>query len=161
MYVLLPLTGAALALIFYIVVGAGLFTLAGTQPGFTIVGLAALVGMFSTQAAQKLKDIAEGLFARAPVSSDHLTVAPTLALSSISTGKGPQAGGTPITLKGAGFAAGLKVAFGTKAATDVKVVNDTEASAITPPADAVGAVDVSVAIGSRPPAVVRNAFTYE
>lgn len=67
MYILLPVSGAVLGLIFYITIRGGLFpqaTIQQTSP-FGFVALSALVGMFSVQAALKLQDIAETVFTKA------------------------------------------------------------------------------------------------
>lgn len=67
MYILLPVTGALMGLIFYIIFRGGLFpqaTIQQTSP-FGFVALSALVGMFSVQAALKLQDIAETVFTKA------------------------------------------------------------------------------------------------
>jgi hypothetical protein len=67
MYILLPVTGAMLALIFYVAVRGGLFpqaTIQQTSP-FGFIALSALVGLFSVQAALKLQDIAETVFTKA------------------------------------------------------------------------------------------------
>src|SRR4029450_10787530 len=54
MYVLLPFSSAALGFVFYLVIRAGVYQpTAGTS--YLLVGLAALVGMFSAQATEKLK----------------------------------------------------------------------------------------------------------
>ena len=60
MYVLLPFWSSALGFVFYLVIRAGLYQpTAGTS--YLLVGLAALVGLFSAQATEKLKAIAEGV----------------------------------------------------------------------------------------------------
>ena len=67
MYILLPVTGAMLGLIFYIAIRGGLFpqaTIQQTSP-FGFVAISALVGLFSVQAALKLQDIAETVFTKA------------------------------------------------------------------------------------------------
>ena len=64
-YVLRPFTGAALALIFYYAIAGSLATSPTTNK--TLVGyaaIAALVGMFTDQAAAKLKTIAEGILSK-------------------------------------------------------------------------------------------------
>ena len=67
-YVLLPFTGAILAVIFYFVVRGGFFSpqasFENTSP-FGFAALAALVGLFSPQATLKLKEIAETIFHQA------------------------------------------------------------------------------------------------
>ena len=65
-----PLIGAALALIFYFVFRGGLMVLstppdalkADTINPFGIAGLGSLVGMFSKEASDKLKEVAESVF---------------------------------------------------------------------------------------------------
>ena len=74
MYILLPLVGACLALIFYFIVRGGFFAPSAkfdqTSP-FGFAAMAGLVGLFSQQAALKLKQIAETLFTRAEQGEDH------------------------------------------------------------------------------------------
>jgi hypothetical protein len=64
-FILRPFIAIPLALIFYFVVRGGFFTVsAGTEAisTFGIAGLAGLVGMFSKQAIDKLKEVFENLF---------------------------------------------------------------------------------------------------
>jgi hypothetical protein len=67
MYVLRPFVGTTLALVFYFVIRGGLFspqaTIAQTSP-FGFAGLAGLIGLFSEQAALKLKEVAETLLSK-------------------------------------------------------------------------------------------------
>ena len=75
MYVMLPFVGATLALLFYLVVRGGFFSpeasVSETSPsGFA--ALAGLVGLFSEQAAQKLRSIAGTLFQETPSGPDPL-----------------------------------------------------------------------------------------
>jgi hypothetical protein len=64
-YAMLPLAGALMAFIFYVVVRGGLFSPSAsfkdTSP-FGIAAIAVLVGMFSQAAALKLQQVAETLF---------------------------------------------------------------------------------------------------
>jgi hypothetical protein len=72
-YFLTPLAGAGLATAVYIVLRAGLISGGGATPdafGFAAVGI--LVGLFVQQAAEKLKDVFETLFAEGPKGSDSL-----------------------------------------------------------------------------------------
>jgi hypothetical protein len=66
MYLFLPFVGSTLSLIFYLVLRGGLFSpqasVAATSP-FGFAGIAGLVGMFSNQAALKLQEVAESIFA--------------------------------------------------------------------------------------------------
>ncbi|MBC8249010.1 MAG: hypothetical protein H8E90_04975 [Anaerolineales bacterium] len=79
-YILLPFVGSTLALVFYFVVRGGLFspsaTIQETSP-FGFAALAGLVGMFSDQAAEKLREVAATLLAPTPKGEDH--VAPKTA----------------------------------------------------------------------------------
>jgi hypothetical protein len=83
-YVLIPLVGAVLAVITYVVVRAGLITggtgglALGNPFGFAAIGM--LVGLFSGQAAEKLKEVFETLFAPTQAGEDSLgtETAPTI-----------------------------------------------------------------------------------
>lgn len=67
MYALLPFVGAAIAFVFYVVVRGGFFSpsssFSETSP-FGFAAMAAVVGMFSTQAILKLKQVAETMLTR-------------------------------------------------------------------------------------------------
>jgi len=67
MYFMLPFAGAALALVFYLVVRGGFFSpqssFQETSP-FGFAAFAALIGMFSSQAVLKLKEVAEVLLSK-------------------------------------------------------------------------------------------------
>jgi hypothetical protein len=166
MYVLLPVSGAAIAVIFFLVVYAGLYTVQGTG-SFILVGLAALVGMFSSQAAEKLKMIAEGLLMPAPQGAN--TVAPqqtreaaqsaALTVTSIVPSSGTTAGNQPVTISGTGFSGGITVTFGGVNATNVQAVNDTTITANTPRADAAGPVDVVTRVGTAS-MTLHDGYTY-
>jgi hypothetical protein len=58
---------------------------------------------------------------------------PAIDLTAIAPATGPAAGGTRVTLEGAGFQPGLRVYFGGVPATDVNVVSLARAEATTPP----------------------------
>jgi len=73
-----------------------------------------------------------------------IIVNPTLV--SISPSSGDIAGGTKVTLRGTGFAAGASVVFGTLPATNVTVVDSTTITANVP-AHGAGTVDVKVTTG--------------
>ena len=72
-FVLLPFTGAILAVIFYFVVRGGFFSpqasFENTSP-FGFAALSALVGLFSPQATLKLKEIAETIFTKPAAGGD-------------------------------------------------------------------------------------------
>jgi hypothetical protein len=65
MYVLLPFTGATMAVVFYVIIRAGLLPLQNTKNvSLGIIAIAIFVGLFSQQAAVKLKDIADAFLAK-------------------------------------------------------------------------------------------------
>jgi hypothetical protein len=67
MYFMLPFAGSALALVFYLVVRGGFFSpqssFQQTSP-FGFAAFSALIGMFSSQAVLKLKEVAEVLLSK-------------------------------------------------------------------------------------------------
>ncbi|HEY7170160.1 MAG TPA: hypothetical protein VH417_04885 [Vicinamibacterales bacterium] len=72
-YAMQPFTGAALALVFYLVVRGGFFSpqssFQNTSP-FGFAAFAAMIGMFSEQAVLKLRDIATILLTKAETGSN-------------------------------------------------------------------------------------------
>jgi hypothetical protein len=142
MYYLLPFSGAAIGTIFFLVFLAGFFSPEGasSQSYFVMVGVAALVGMFSAQAVEKLKKISEAILTSVPPAADK-TPQP-LGLTSVEPSTGPISGGTAVALTGTGFATGATVTFGGAPATGLKVTS-TKIDAVTPP-HAAGKVDVEV-----------------
>ena len=160
-YITLPILGATMATVFYLVVRGGFFSpqseISDTSP-FGFAALAALIGMFTEQAAEKLKQITETLFATAPQGADHAG-APTV--DSVSPDKGPQAGGTEVTITGSGFTQGAKVTFGGQEAANVQVASGgTSITAATPAAAELGAVPVEVANSDGQKGSLANGFTY-
>lgn len=166
MYVVLPWSSAALGFVFFLVIRAGLYDpSAGTS--YLLVGLAALVGMFSSQAAEKLKAIAEGLFAKAPQgtnsappSSNDTPLSPTATITSVSPASGPTFGGTVVTILGSGFVAPSTVRFGNTLSPQVTDVDSNTLRAIAPPASVIGSVEIGVAPAQRTEVVKANAYAY-
>ena len=79
MYLSVPLVGALLALLFYIVLRGGLVTTQASSTDLNIYGfaaIAALVGLFSEQATVKLRNIFEALFTKSESASDPLKTEP-------------------------------------------------------------------------------------
>jgi hypothetical protein len=75
-YLLKPVLGAVLATLLYFVLRAGLFSpSASTEQAspYGFAAIAALAGLFSDQAVEKLRVIAEELFQRPEVQKDHYT----------------------------------------------------------------------------------------
>jgi hypothetical protein len=84
-----------------------------------------------------------------------------LALTSVAPASGPPAGGTAVTLTGAGFAGTLNVMFGSLAATGVSIVSPTSITATTPPGGggsvAVTVIDVNDSLNTS---TLASGFTY-
>lgn len=75
MYVLEPYIGALMALVFYFVLRGGLTTTTASSNDinpYGVTALAALVGMFSREAVQKLNDVFKTVFTSAGKSADHI-----------------------------------------------------------------------------------------
>src|SRR5215469_2264451 len=64
------------------------------------------------------------------------------AITSLSPGYGPLAGGTAVTITGSGFTGATSVSFGTNAAASFSVASDTQITATTPAG--IGIVPVTV-----------------
>jgi hypothetical protein len=165
MYLLLPVVGATMALLFYLIVGAGLLPLAGTEPGYGVIGVAALVGLFSGQALEKLKRVAEGVFTQVPKSTDALATG-RMTIDKILPATGAPAGGTAVRITGGGFGADATVTFANLPAAQVRVVDEQNLDVVTPalalPAGAAfHDVDVTVSRPGRTTAVKPNGFRYQ
>jgi len=76
MYIVIPIVGSMMAVVFYLVFRGGLFspqtTVSQTSP-FGFAAIAALVGMFIQQSAEKLKQIFETMMAKAEQGADSVT----------------------------------------------------------------------------------------
>lgn len=111
-YLALPFFGAGLALIFYLVIRGGFFSanadVSDTSP-FAFAALAALIGMFSEEAVQKLKGIAETILAPAEKGKDHID-APKI--NKITPNSGSVKGGNTVVISGENFSTDAKVTFG-------------------------------------------------
>jgi hypothetical protein len=73
-YMLLPLIGALGGTLFYVILRAGLFspsTEVDQASPFGFAAVAGLVGLFSQQAMEKLRDLAGQIFTPAAPSTDH------------------------------------------------------------------------------------------
>lgn len=162
-YLLRPFIGMSLALVFYFVVRGGFIS---PQAGgedlnpFGIAALAGLVGMFSKQAIDKLNEVFTTMFgSKGDEERADKLIAPKI--TSITPTTGPAAGGTPITISGAGFLSEAKVTFGGVAATTVVVSDDGKSiTAVTPPHDA-GKVDVEVVNSDGQKSTLAGGFTFE
>lgn len=158
MYVLLPFTGGLVATVFYLIVRGGFVTKPpGNDTAFGFAALGSLVGLFSEEAILKLKQISETVFTKSEPGKD--TAGAPAKISGISPAKGPQAGGTPVTITGDNFLQGARVNFGGVPA-NVGVITKTTI-AVTTPAHAAGAVDVEVVNPDNHSDIRRGAYTYE
>jgi hypothetical protein len=87
-YLLTPFVGALLATITYVVVRAGFIGVSGASLGnpFGFAAIALLVGLFSGQAAQKLKEVFETIFTRVPSGSEAVEVEGAAGVSTDTVG---------------------------------------------------------------------------
>jgi hypothetical protein len=160
MYFILPFTGAATAMIFSLLIVAGLVSnTTGRGESLFIIAIAGLVGMFSQQAALKLTDIANAFFTKPGEGKD------SNPQKSISVGAGDQQGaptdaftisknsgaaGDEVAIKGNGFSAETTVTFGA-ARANIKKFDANTLTTVVPaqPAGAPSEVDVEVKTGAR------------
>jgi IPT/TIG domain len=84
---------------------------------------------------------------------------PPRVVAAVRPTRGPQAGGTKVTITGSGFADGATVTFGKDSARRVTVESSTRITAVTP-AGRLGRVPVGVRNPGLPAALLDDAFTY-
>ena len=95
----------------------------------------------------------------ADVQADHYLYLPVPTITSVSPKAGPQAGGTKVTIVGAGLGSATALHFGAAAATGLTRVSVSELTAVTP--RGAGTVDVTVTTPGGTSAVSSAAtFTY-
>lgn len=112
-YLLTPLIGALFATFTYILIRAGLLT--GSSPAlgspFGFVAVGALVGLFSAQAAAKLKDVFETIFAKVEAGAESVASAGgALAITALSRNSGRT--GDEVEISGSGLEHVTSVVFG-------------------------------------------------
>ncbi|MBI2837790.1 MAG: IPT/TIG domain-containing protein [Acidobacteria bacterium] len=90
----------------------------------------------------------------------HVNVDLPPTVASVTPSRGPQAGGTRVSISGTGFVAGATVSIGGTAASDVAVVNSTSISATTPPHSA-GTVSVDILNPDGQMGSLAAGYTYE
>ena len=90
----------------------------------------------------------------------NVTVLSAVTVTSVSPTGGTIAGGSAVTINGAGFAAGATVTFGGSAATNVVVVSSIKITARTP-AHALGAVNVTVTNTNTTNGTLTNGYLYK
>jgi hypothetical protein len=144
-YLLLPIVGGALSILVFLVFAGGFFSTQGGdgQSYFYMVGVSAIVGMFSDQAVEKLKKISVAIFSAPDAAPGAATKPSPLAIAELKPKSGSQAGNETIELKGTGFEKGTKVIFGGAQVTPVKLTST--AITVTTPPHAAGKVAVEVA----------------
>lgn len=169
MYVLLPFTGATMAVIFYVIIGAGLLPVQSTKNiSLVVIAIAILVGLFSQQAAVKLKDIADAFLAKpAPgppgESKPQGSVPPGetkpgIAKPAITPDHGPV--DTPVKITGTGMKTVSSVTFGGVEGTDKAVAADGTIKVKAPLQTPVPTTPVEVVVtGDK--GTVKLLFTYE
>jgi len=168
LYVLLPVTGAMLATVFYFVVRGGFFSSQAsfeTTSPFGFVALSALVGLFSPQATLKLKEIAETVFSKPgpgadnkPQESTTPTTKPAPTIASVTPASGSAT--APVVIAGTNFSDGVVVKLGGIAGS-VSSVSETSITVVVPAnTAATGPVDVQVTNADGQTVTLPQAFTY-
>jgi IPT/TIG domain len=146
MYVSLPIVGGALAVVFYLILRGGLLTGEATAQVnfFGFAAVSALVGLFSVEAAEKLRQIFSTVLAPALTGKDRLAGGPR----AVAEGFEPQAGhaGTTITIRGQNLSATSAVLFHGGSAT-ATVVSDTEVQGQIPLSASTG--QIRLVVGDR------------
>src|SRR5215213_1972467 len=169
-YLLLPLTGAILATIFYFVVRGGFFSSQAsfeTTSPFGFAALSALVGLFSPQATLKLKEIAETIFSEPAAGADNKPQessprAPSRKAAPTISAVTPASAATsePVVISGTGFSDGAAVKFGGVTAV-VSSVSDTSITVLVPAnPSATGPVDLEITNSDGQSVTLSQAFTY-
>jgi hypothetical protein len=168
-YVAMPLTGAAVGTLFFLVFIAGFFM---PQDGdskayFLMVGVSALVGMFTPQAVEKLKSISEAILtndkagARSGDRGPKNAAPAALGILKVMPKSAPAAGGSTATVLGDGFKVDTTVTFD---GIDAKVDDvDTKALQVTIPARPAGKggpVDIEVKNKDGTSAKLSKGFEY-
>lgn len=83
-----------------------------------------------------------------------------LVIQSVSPSAGPATGGTEVTIRGAGFAAGAAVTIGGRPATDVSVRSSDMITAKTPASSVAATVEVVVTLNGRT-STLATGFRYD
>ncbi|WP_199487649.1 IPT/TIG domain-containing protein [Actinomadura spongiicola] len=110
MYLLLPFVGALFGLVVYLVVRGGLTSPLGGASDinpYGVAAIAALVGQFSRETAEKFRAVFGTLLAPAPQGRDH---EPTPSVTGVDPSGGPV--GTEVVIRGTGLADATVVRFG-------------------------------------------------
>jgi len=143
LYVFLPLIGASLGVLTYLVLRAGLISSAGVSQSdpFGFAAIAGMVGLFSAQAAEKLKQVFELLLTKPQSGEDSADSLAVPKSFSFAPAKGKQ--GDSVTIHGSGFDAKTEVTFGSVASV-AQVVSESEVRTTVPPGVSPGLVSVTI-----------------
>ena len=155
MYLLLPFVGALFGLIVYLVIRGGLTSPLGGASDvnpYGVAAIAALVGQFSRETAEKFRAVFATLLAPAAQGRDH---AGAPRITSVEPASGPP--GTAVTVAGTGLAGATGVRFGGTRASVIDAT-DTLVRATVPAGAATGRPVVIIPGGS---AVCPEPFTVE
>jgi hypothetical protein len=161
MYFLVPLNGGGLALLFYLITrGISSSQPSGIESSFGgYAALAALVGMFSQQAINKLKQIAESVFSPTEKGKDQATAVSALSATGVDPSKGLTSGGTRVRITGAGLTSATQITFDGVPASQIVIDSDSAAFAVSPPHQ-VGIVDVAIISSTGQKVLVAQGFAY-
>lgn len=131
LYALVPLVGAMLAVVFYLVLRGGLFspatTISDTSP-FGFAALSALVGMFTNQAAEKLRTVFEQIMQK-PASGKDSTARTSPVVATVTPV--PAGKDAKITITGEHFFADSKV-YANDALLESKWISEKQIDATVP-----------------------------
>lgn len=168
MYFALPFMGAAMAMIFSLLIIAGFVDqTTGRSQALFIIAVAGLVGMFSQQAALKLTDVANAFFTK-PGGGENAKPQESLSVGQTQTAPSPLTAthvvpatgktGDTVTITGSGFNTSTNVKFDSVPGTELKILSPTSLT-IKAPSHAAGPVDVEVSSGDQS-VKLPGAFTY-
>ncbi|MEA2735083.1 MAG: hypothetical protein QOE14_1534 [Humisphaera sp.] len=162
MYLLLPPIGAMLACIFYFAARAGMSGPISDRGVIGYAAMAGLVGMFSREATEKLKQIAETIFTKPPPGADHVAAggAAPPTIQTVDPPTGHVAGGETVTIRGTNFHENATVLFGGVAAPHVARQNSTTLIVTTPKVTTPAVVDVTVINPDGFSFVKKGSFAY-
>jgi len=96
----------------------------------------------------------------AAILPDAFTYVEAPTITAVSPKRGPQAGGTRVTITGTGFAEDAVVTIGDVTVTDARVIDESTIRLVTPAAAEPIAVAITVTNPGQPTATLRRAFTY-
>jgi hypothetical protein len=135
-------------------------TLGGTlATGVTVVNAGSITATTPMHGAGAVAVAVTNPDAQSALLASSFTYVPPPVVTGVSTGSGPTAGGTPITITGAGFTTGATVTVGGTPATGTTVVSATTIT-ITTPAHSAGTSTVAVTNPDGQSGSLANSFVY-